>query len=169
MKSYLYKISLFALTSSVILSGCNGSDDNNSSMQTNMPPTAISIDLVTEADTPIMDSVQATDPDGDSLTYMVVTDPNLGMLTLQADGSFTYTPAAQQTGSDSFTYSVSDGKNGAVNATVNITIEAQQVVVSTYSRQAFEQQASDTPLPVNGREFTQDVQDPGAYDDLLVE
>ncbi len=169
MKSYFYRISLLALMSSAMLTGCNDSDDDKPPMQSNMPPTAVSVDLITEADTPIMDNLQATDPDGDSLTYMVVTEPMNGMLDLATDGSFTYTPAAQQTGSDSFTYSVSDGKNNAVNATVNISIEAQQVMVSTYSRQAFNQQASDTPLPVNGREFSQDVEDPGAYDDLLAE
>ena len=54
-----------------------------------------------------------------------------------------------------------------MTATVNITIEALQVSFNDYSRAAFEQSATDEPLPVNGREFEQDVTDPMAYDDLL--
>ena len=35
-----------------------------------------------------------TDPDGDPLTAVLVTGPSHGTLTLNANGSFTYTPAA---------------------------------------------------------------------------
>ena len=38
-----------------------------------------------------------TDPDGDPLTAVLVTGPSHGSLTLNADGSFTYTPAADFT------------------------------------------------------------------------
>ena len=50
-----------------------------------------------------------TDPDGDPLTAVLVTGPSHGTLTLNANGSFTYTPAANFTGTDSFTYRASDG------------------------------------------------------------
>src|SRR5918995_652838 len=42
------------------------------------------------------------DPDGDPVTAVVVTGPSHGSLTLNADGSFSYTPAADFAGSDSF-------------------------------------------------------------------
>ena len=55
-----------------------------------------------------------TDPDGDTLTAAVVDSaPSHGTLTLNADGSFTYTPAANFNGTDSFTYRASDGTPAA--------------------------------------------------------
>ena len=50
-----------------------------------------------------------SDPDGDPLTAVLVTGPSHGSLTLNANGSFSYTPAADFAGSDSFTYRASDG------------------------------------------------------------
>ena len=50
-----------------------------------------------------------SDPDGDTLTAVKVTDPSHGSLTLNADGSFTYTPNPDYHGSDSFTYKANDG------------------------------------------------------------
>ena len=50
-----------------------------------------------------------TDVDGDALTAVLVTGPAHGTLTLNADGSFTYTPDANYNGADSFTYSANDG------------------------------------------------------------
>ena len=41
---------------------------------------------------------------GATLTAVLVTGPAHGTLTLNPDGSFTYTPAAGFSGSDSFTY-----------------------------------------------------------------
>ena len=50
------------------------------------------------------------DPDGEhALTAVLVSGPAHGTLTLNADGSFTYTPDANYSGPDSFTYRASDG------------------------------------------------------------
>ena len=62
-----------------------------------------------------------TDGDGDPLTATLVSGPANGTLTLNADGSFTYTPTANFNGSDSFTYSVSDGTSSS-EATVTLTV-----------------------------------------------
>jgi hypothetical protein len=65
-----------------------------------------------------------SDPDNDALTVISHTDPSHGALALSADGTFTYTPAAGFTGTDSFTYTVSDGVGTAVaTATVEVTEE----------------------------------------------
>lgn len=62
------------------------------------------------------------DVDGDTLTAAVVTGPAHGTLTLNANGSFTYTPVANYFGQDTFTYSVSDGLATSAPITVTLTV-----------------------------------------------
>src|SRR5207247_1490797 len=57
-----------------------------------------------------------------ALPVLVVTGPSHGALTLNANGSFTYTPAANFNGSDSFTYRANDGQADSNVATVALTI-----------------------------------------------
>ena len=64
-----------------------------------------------------------TDPEG-GLTAVKVSDPQHGTLTLNANGSFTYTPAANYNGPDSFTYKANDGAADSNVATVTITVNA---------------------------------------------
>jgi VCBS repeat-containing protein len=63
-----------------------------------------------------------TDADGDSLTAVKVTNPAHGAVTLDANGSFTYTPTAYYSGPDSFTYTVNDGTADSNTATVSIAV-----------------------------------------------
>jgi VCBS repeat-containing protein len=65
-----------------------------------------------------------TDPDGDPLTAALVTGPSHGSLTLNANGSFSYTPAADFAGSDSFTYRAGDGNLTSNPAAVVISVTA---------------------------------------------
>ncbi|MCK9593467.1 MAG: Ig-like domain-containing protein, partial [Methanoregula sp.] len=63
--------------------------------------------------------------DGSTLTAIKVSDPSHGTLdTFNADGSFTYTPAANYNGDDSFTYKANDGLLDSIAATVSITVTA---------------------------------------------
>ncbi|GAB4527234.1 MAG: hypothetical protein OHK0046_44840 [Anaerolineae bacterium] len=64
-----------------------------------------------------------TDTDGDTLTAVLVTDVTHGTLNLNSSGAFTYTPNANHTGTDVFTYRASDGRGTSGVAAVNITIE----------------------------------------------
>ncbi len=61
-----------------------------------------------------------TDIDGPSLSSVLVTGsgPNHGTLTLNADGSFSYSPALDYTGPDSFSYRAFDGSDYSNAATV---------------------------------------------------
>ncbi len=63
--------------------------------------------------------------------------PAHGTLSLAADGGFTYTPAANYNGSDSFTYRASDGTVNSNTVTVSLTItavnDAPTVVADAYS------------------------------------
>mgnify|MGYP005847448193 CR=1 FL=1 len=62
------------------------------------------------------------DADGDPLTANLVTGPANGALTLNADGSFTYSPNPDFNGVDAFTYQASDGAEFSNVATVTITV-----------------------------------------------
>jgi hypothetical protein len=61
---------------------------------------------------------------GEVLTASVVSTPNHGVLTLAADGSFTYTPAANFFGEDSFTYRITSDQREPRDATVTITVRS---------------------------------------------
>jgi VCBS repeat-containing protein len=65
-----------------------------------------------------------TDPDGDPLTAVLVTGPSHGSLTVNANGSFSYTPGANYAGSDAFSYRASDGPLTSNVATVTLTVTA---------------------------------------------
>src|SRR5207247_1407584 len=65
-----------------------------------------------------------TDLDSATITAVTVTNPTHGTLALSADGSFTYTPAANYNGPDSFTYKANDGALDSIAATATITVTA---------------------------------------------
>lgn len=95
----------------------------------NLPPVATNDAYVTNEDTPLNVAAPGvlgndTDPNNDPLTAVKVSDPVHGTLTLNANGSFTYTPAANYNGPDSFTYQASDGTFTSNVATVSITVNA---------------------------------------------
>src|SRR3954469_10546376 len=63
-----------------------------------------------------------SDLEGDPLSALLVSGPAHGSLSLTSDGAFTYTPAANFSGTDSFTYKANDGQTDSNVATVNLTI-----------------------------------------------
>lgn len=65
-----------------------------------------------------------TDIDSASLTAAVVTQPASGTVSVAADGSFLYTPAANFSGAAAFTYRISDGALLSPAVTVSLTIHA---------------------------------------------
>ncbi len=85
--------------------------------------------FTTDEDVALVDNVltneDANNVDvGETLTATLVTGPTNGQLTLNADGAFTYTPNAEFSGSDSFTYRAADAEFQADVSTVTITINA---------------------------------------------
>ena len=68
------------------------------------------------------------DPDDDPLTAVLYADVQDGSLTLNADGSFSYTPDAGFTGADSFFYRAYDGEDYSDVAEVTIEVYAGWVV-----------------------------------------
>ena len=64
-----------------------------------------------------------SDPDGDTMTASLVSGPeHAATFTLNADGSFAYTPDADFCGSDGFTYKAGDGTLQSAAATVSLTV-----------------------------------------------
>lgn len=151
---------ILPLALAALVAGCNDSD------QPNVAPILGANSFVTDTDVVIMDRLIATDKNGDSLVFSLNGSAQNGNVTLAADGSFSYTPALEFTGTDNFTVQVSDGElstTGQVSITVNVAV----VSFLDYSRTAFGQDAGATPLAVNGRDFTQDATSEADYADLL--
>ena len=91
----------------------------------NDAPTAANDSAGTPVDTAVIISVLAndTDPDtGDTLSITGVTQGANGTVVDNGDGTVTYTPNLSFTGSDSFTYTISDGNGGTDIGTVNVTV-----------------------------------------------
>lgn len=66
------------------------------------------------------------DTDDDIIGVSVKNKPRKGNLKLRRDGSFTYKPDRDETGSDSFTYEVTDGGGARDSAKVTINIEEKR-------------------------------------------
>ena len=75
-----------------------------------------------DEDKPIAGTLVATDGDSPTLTYGLVAQAAHGGVVLSPDGSYTYTPAADFNGSDSFTFVANDGVTDSNVATVTLTV-----------------------------------------------
>jgi predicted extracellular nuclease len=88
----------------------------------NNDPVANDLSISTNEEVPVSDLLAGSDLDGDPLTFALGTGPAHGTLVLNADNTFTYTPALNYFGSDSFTFTVGDGRGGSDTGTVSITV-----------------------------------------------
>ena len=86
------------------------------------------------------------DADGDSLEATTVAGPLHGTLDLNVDGSFTYEPAEEYSGPDSFTYQAYDG--GTYSNTVTVTITVTSVNDAPVAADDAKTTAEDTKLTV---------------------
>ncbi|MFZ3151909.1 MAG: Ig-like domain-containing protein [Anaerolineaceae bacterium] len=85
-------------------------------------PVADDQTLSTPEDTPLPGTLTATDADNDPLTFALDTAPAHGAVVVSADGTFTYTPAANYNGADNFTFTASDPYDGSDIGLVSITV-----------------------------------------------
>ena len=88
---------------------------------TNNKPTATPQTISTSKNIQKSITLSGSDDDNDTLTYKVISNPTHGTLSGTAP-NLTYTPTADYTGDDSFTFKVNDGKNDSNVSTINITI-----------------------------------------------
>ena len=120
----------------------------------NAPASAGADDYSTAEDTPLVvgaPGVLANDGDPDSggpasITATLVSGVSNGTLSLQADGSFSYTPTANHNGSDSFTYKAT--VNGVETNVATVTITVTPVNDEPTAGGDSYSVAEDTPLSV---------------------
>ncbi|MGD9645673.1 MAG: cellulose binding domain-containing protein [Pirellulales bacterium] len=110
--------------SNFVWSGAGSGSGNGGGTGTNRAPTPAGDNVFVLTGQAIAINVLGndTDPDGDRLTVTGVTQPANGATTLNADGTVSYTPRAGFTGSDNFSYTVSDGRGLSATAAVAITV-----------------------------------------------
>ncbi len=113
----------------MVLSGqtiirCSSGDDNDllPPPGSNRPPVAADAFYQLSSAGTLVGFMRATDPDGDNLSYRVVSGPSLGSLQDIDSGSgrFTYIPGS--VGTDSFSFRANDGGRDSNTAVVTITI-----------------------------------------------
>ncbi|HEX9870700.1 MAG TPA: Ig-like domain-containing protein [Candidatus Tectomicrobia bacterium] len=99
------------------LAGCSYGDKNKA-------PVAAPDTAITAREVPVTIKVLAndSDPDGDPLEVVGVTQGANGEVALNDDGTVTYTPAAGFDGTDSFTYTVDDDHGGQATGTATVTV-----------------------------------------------
>ncbi|MRI01964.1 Ig-like domain-containing protein, partial [Kriegella sp. EG-1] len=75
-----------------------------------------------DEDTVLNEDVSTNDTHTTATTYALNTDASNGTVVMAGDGTFSYTPDANFTGSDFFSYDVTDTNASSETATVNITV-----------------------------------------------
>jgi len=120
----------------------------------NQPPVAVDdIYAVDEDNTLIVPAPGVlgsdTDPNGDLLTAVPVSGTSSGLLTLNADGSFTYIPGENFSGTDTFTYLANDGLLDSNTAAVTIIVKAVADLPSLATEDATGDEATPIPLSIS--------------------
>ena len=86
-------------------------------------PVAEDLAAETYKNLPTDGTLKVNDPEGQAVTYTVMRQPRRGEVSINADGTFTYTPKKNKVGTDSFTFTATDpAGNVSREATVTIQI-----------------------------------------------
>ncbi|MFP4598376.1 MAG: Ig-like domain-containing protein [Persicimonas sp.] len=115
----------------------------------NHPPVAGDQTASTLQSSPVDLTLRATDEDGDTLSFRLDSQPTHGALSSfdATRGTLTYTPETGFTGSDSFTFSVTDGEDRSGVATMTIEVNADNGAPTANDDSATT--AANTPVTVN--------------------
>jgi hypothetical protein len=89
----------------------------------NRPPIAVNDQASTRKGEPVSISVLAndSDPDGDALKVVSVTQGAAGSVAIDANGTVTYTPGKRANSSDTFNYTIQDTHGATATAKVTVT------------------------------------------------
>ena len=137
----------------------------------NGPPVANDLSITVNKNTQQSLTLEATDPNGDPLTYAIVTPPSHGTLSPAgtAGPSRTYIPTTGYEGPDSFTFKTNDGSLDSNTATVSITVQNgppvannQAITVNKNTQQSLTLEATDP----NGDPLAYDIVTPPSHGTL---
>ena len=101
--------------------GCGSTQSQSCTQSCNSAPVSTATTFTTTKDTAINTTMSATDVNGDSLTYTIVSNPSNGVLS-GTSTTRTYTPNSNFSGIDSYTYLVNDGSANSNIATITIIV-----------------------------------------------
>ena len=101
----------------------------------NDAPEATGASYEIEEDETLTGTLQASDANGDLLTFAIVSDGELGTVTLVdlTTGEFRYRPYSNESGSDQFTFVVNDGNADSAEAVVSIVATSRNSSPSSTS------------------------------------
>ena len=124
----------------------------------NDTPTAVNDVATTNEDTPVNGNVSTNDtPSGDCANTWSLVGTNggatHGTVTMNPDGTYTYTPAANYNGSDVFTYKLCDCDGDCSTATVTVTVNPVDDAPIAVNDVA----TTNEDTPVNGNSATNDT------------
>lgn len=110
-----------------LIPACSSGDGGGGPTSSNGTPSALNVSVEGMKNTPISVTVRGTDLESTSLTFALASAPTNGTLSafVSVDGTtatIAYTPNPGFSGTDTFTYTVSDGSNTSSPGTVTITI-----------------------------------------------
>src|SRR5688572_23314326 len=132
---------ILVLVFAIGLSACGGGDDNGD-------PVAANGSLTVNEDGSGSVSLTVSDPDNDPLTASIVTQPTKGSVSVSSMQplAFSYVPRANENGTDSFEYRVTDpdGAGATGRVTIAITAVADPVVMAAQAFTADEDVALDS-------------------------
>jgi hypothetical protein len=112
-------------------------------------PNAVNDATSTAQNTPVSANVSSNDRYPIGSTFMALAPPSHGTVTLNADGTYTYTPNANYAGSDSFTYTVCEAspfQTLCSTATVTVTVGSNVPVANPDSATTPQNTAVTTPV-----------------------
>ncbi|WP_379964087.1 Ig-like domain-containing protein [Epilithonimonas sp. UC225_85] len=123
-------------------------------------PIAYNDSVTTTINNDINVNVLSNDDYSNQVTSMALTQPSHGVTTLNADKSINYLPANNYSGTDSFTYNITNQYGVSNYATVNVNVTANNPTVltrwdnSNYTATSFQDFVNPTQMTVTGVSLT---------------
>jgi len=132
----------------------------------NDPPIANDEAVTAHEDTPVSLTVTATDPEGDALTYSILTGPSNGTIREfnPATGALIYTPMEDYSGPDSFTFKACDPGGLCDTSTVTITIEPVDDPPTADAQERSTPEETSLSITVTGEDVDRDPLSYGIVD-----